>query len=190
MNKSLLRKEIIKKRDSIKPELRRDKSRLIQKRLTVLKEYREAKTVLLFASFDSEVDTSGIIDDALQRGKRVVLPKVDTEEKRLALYSIKTRTELKPGFKGIPEPDSLPEREVSLEEIDFILVPGVAFDENGGRLGYGGGYYDKLLGGLNRKPHLVAVAFEEQILEKVPVSNHDIRIPKIVTDQRIIEINK
>jgi 5-formyltetrahydrofolate cyclo-ligase len=163
---------------------------VIQERLTGLREYKESKTVLLFASFNSEVDTSGIIDDALQRGKRVVLPKVDTEKKILALYSIKTRTELKPGFKGIPEPESLPEREISPEEIDFILVPGVAFDEHGGRLGYGGGYYDKLLGSLNQKPHLVAIAFEEQIIERVPVSTHDIRIPKIVTDRRIIEISK
>ncbi len=183
-----IRKEITRRRDSIPPEVRKAKDRMIGQRLTALDEYRRAGTVLLFASFRTEVDTEGIIKDALRRRKRVVLPKVDAVNKRLRLYRIIDAGELRPGFMGIPEPAVGEEREVPPEEVEFVMMPGVAFDERGGRLGYGGGYYDRLISGLKSRPPLVAVAYEEQIVREVPVTDHDIRVDKIVTDKRVIEV--
>ncbi len=175
------------KRDAIPLEERKVKDRMIQERLTGLAEYRRAGTVMLFASFRSEVDTGPIIRDALGRGKRVVLPRVDRTRGALRLYAVRSVDELVPGFMGIPEPD--PQRcvEVPPGEPELVVMPGVAFDERGGRLGYGGGYYDRLLAGIRHRPVLVALAYEEQIVGEVPVSGHDVRVDKVVTDARVID---
>lgn len=130
--KKRLRKEILERRDSIPSEVRKEKDRAIQERFAGLEAYRNAKAVMLFAPFRSEVDTTGIIIDALKSDKKVILPKVDTAEKRLRLYVIKGMEELKPGCMGIPEPDVSSEREVTAEDADFIMMPGVAFDERCG----------------------------------------------------------
>ncbi len=186
--KSRLRAEVIRRRDAIPLEVRKAKDRMIQERLSGLAEYRNAGTVMLFASFRTEVDTMPIIADALMQGKRVVLPKVDSAKKELRLYNIRSVDELTPGYMGIPEPGVVEGREVTPEELELIVMPGVAFDERGGRLGYGGGYYDRLIAGLRRRPPLVAVAYEEQIIREVPVADHDIRVDRIVTDRRVIEV--
>ncbi|GBD99440.1 putative 5-formyltetrahydrofolate cyclo-ligase [bacterium BMS3Abin07] len=186
-NKWQIRAGVIRKRDSIPSNIRRAKDRMIAERLTGMKEYIDADSVMLFASFRSEVNTLPIIEDALRGNKKVVLPKVDRERKELELYLIKSVNELTPGYMGIPEPAVTGERKFLPGEIDFIMVPGLAFDENGGRLGYGGGYYDRLLGGLKKMPQTVAIAYEEQIVDDVPVSGHDIRVDAVVTDRRIIK---
>ncbi len=186
--KSRLRSEVIRKRDAIPLEVKKAKDRMIRERLSGLGEYRNAGTVMLFASFRTEVDTIPIIRDALMQGKRVVLPKVDSAKKELGLYNIRSVDELIPGFLGIPEPGVVEGRKVAPEELELIVMPGVAFDERGGRLGYGGGYYDRLGAGLRHRPPLVAVAYEEQVISEVPVADHDIRVDKIVTDRRVIEV--
>ncbi|GBE36981.1 putative 5-formyltetrahydrofolate cyclo-ligase [bacterium BMS3Bbin07] len=186
--KSRLRAEVIRKRDSIPLEVRKAKDRMIRERLSGLTEYRNAGTVMLFASFRTEVDTIPIIADALTEGKRVVLPKVDGAKKELRLYNIRSVDELIPGYMGIPEPGVVEGREVAPEELELIVMPGVAFDERGGRLGYGGGYYDRLIAGIRRRPPLVAVAYEEQVVPEVPVADHDIRVDRIVTDRRVITV--
>ncbi len=186
--KSRLRAEVIRRRDAIPLEVRKAKDRMIRERLSGLGEYRSAGTVMLFASFRTEVDTMPIIADALMQGKRVVLPKVESAKKELRLYNIKSVDELTPGVMGIPEPRAVEGREVAPEEIELIVMPGVAFDERGGRLGYGGGYYDRLIAGWRLRPPLVAVAYEEQVVGEVPVADHDIRVDKVVTDRRVIEV--
>ncbi|NOX21234.1 MAG: 5-formyltetrahydrofolate cyclo-ligase [Nitrospirae bacterium] len=186
--KAELRREILKRRDSIPEEVRAVKSKEIMERLIEYAPFRQAKTLLLFASFRSEIDTFPIIRHALQEGKRVLLPRVNRESQTLELYSISSLDDLVKGYMGIMEPD--PER-CSLSDakgIDFILLPGAAFDLKGGRIGYGGGYYDRLLSSLERSTHLVAVAFEEQIVESVPCEEHDRRVHAIITDRRIIEV--
>ncbi len=188
--KQAIRKEIIRLRDAIPLEVRKAKDRMIRQRLIHLAEYGNADTVMLFASFRAEVDTEPIILDALSRGKRVVLPKVERAKKELLLYRIESTDELREGFMGIREPAVKEERLVAPEELEFIMTPGVAFDEKGGRLGYGGGYYDRLLGRLGRRPPLVAVAYEEQLVREVPVAGHDVRVDRIVTDRRVITVVK
>jgi 5-formyltetrahydrofolate cyclo-ligase len=185
--KKKLRRTLLKIRDSIPAELRKSKDRLIFEKVSELEEFRKAKTVMLFASFRTEVDTAQIIREALKNNKRVVLPRVETGIKQLKLYRIDSPEELEEGYMGIPEPPREMEREVSPGELDFILVPGVAFDEKGGRLGYGGGYYDRLINMIKTRPDIVAVAYEEQIVDNVPAERHDIMAGKIITDKRIIK---
>lgn len=189
-DKKTIRKDILRKRDSIQPEIRQIKDRLIMDKVISLPDFLKAKTILYFASFRSEVNTLPQIEEAFRSGKRIVLPKVDNANKRLKLYEILNTDEIELGFWGIPEPEAIPERERDINEVDLVIMPGVAFDMQGTRLGYGAGYYDKLLSGLKRNIPLIAIAYEEQTVDSLPSEDHDIRIDMIVTDKRIIVVDK
>ena len=164
------------------PGQRTAKSREIEERLFSLPEFKSARIVLFFASFRSEVDTLPMIRRALASGKRVMLPKVKGKE--LELFEIRdVDSDVSPGAWGIPEPQG--SALVKPDELDVIIVPGAAFDEQGNRLGYGAGFYDKLLSRF-KKP-TIAIAFEQQIVHKVPADPHDVPVKKIVTEKRTIE---
>jgi 5-formyltetrahydrofolate cyclo-ligase len=125
-----------------------------------------------------------MIRHALVSGKRVVLPRV--KGRQLALFEIKDfDKDVSPGAWGIPEPvESHP---VLLTDIDLIITPGAAFDESGNRLGYGAGFYDRILPSFAGMT--IALAFEAQIVPQVPADKHDVPVMKIVTEKRIIETN-
>lgn len=183
--KTSLRKQVAEARDNLAPEVRESRSRDIEKKLFLLPEFHAADVIMFFASFRSEVDTLTMIRRALAAGKRVVLPKVSGKD--LALFEIRDfDKDTVPGAWGIPEPREA--MVVSIHEVDLMIVPGLAFDENGNRLGYGAGFYDRILPHYTRQT--VAVAFEVQIVPKVPVSSHDIPVRKIVTEKRVIEVGK
>lgn len=179
--KNELRKQVLAARDGLMPEERKKKSRDIETRFFALHEYRIASSVLFYASFRSEVETHAMIRRALAEGKRTMLPKV--AGKQLALFEIRSfDADLSPGAWGIPEPrETAP---VDLRDIDLIVVPGAVFDEQGNRLGYGAGFYDKLVAGCTGPT--VALAFELQVVPHVPAETHDVPVKKIVTEKRII----
>jgi len=172
---------VLAARDALSPGKRTAKSREIEERLFSLSEFKSARVILFFASFRSEVDTGPMIRRALAFGKRVVLPKVKGTEMVLNEISDLDK-DVSPGTWGIPEPHE--PRPVMLEEIDLIIVPGAAYDEHGNRVGYGAGFYDKLLPAF--KKTTVALAFESQIVPNVPTEMHDVPIKKIVTERRVI----
>jgi 5-formyltetrahydrofolate cyclo-ligase len=187
-DKASLRKELLKKREAIPPEVRRVKNRLIRDRLASIGEIKNASILFFFASFRTEVDTSEMIKTTLSEGKRVVLPKVDKERQMLVLYEIKTVEELVEGYMGIPEPSvNSGERRVDINNVDAVIIPGAGFDAEGNRIGYGGGYYDRLLSELKREIPIIAPAYEEQIVDSIPSEHHDIRVHLIVTDRRVIQ---
>ena len=188
--KKILRKKVLKKRDSIPISERKRKDNLIGHSLFSLPEFKSAKTVLFYASFRTEVDTSGLIEESLKMGKAIFLPKVDRISHRLRLYEIKNLRELSPGCMGIPEP-SLPENRLrEIKDVDLIIIPGVGFDRSGNRLGYGAGYYDILLSDVKKKVPFIALAYTEQILDSIPPENHDVRVDMIVTDEQIMKVTK
>jgi 5-formyltetrahydrofolate cyclo-ligase len=181
--KDTIRKQVLEARLKLSAEERRIGSAEIEARLFGLPEFRAAKTVMFFASFRSEVDTHHMIRRALAEGKRVVLPKV--KEKDLELFEISDfDRDVRPGSWGIPEPDGPGGRPADLNGIGLIVVPGAAFDERGNRIGYGAGFYDKLLAGYHGTT--VAVAFDLQIVPGVPIGRHDVPVKKIVTEKRVI----
>jgi len=185
MDKVSLRKEILAKRDSIPPVVKKSKDRSIEVRLFDLNEFKTAKTIFFFASFRSEVDTIGMIKQALDEGKRVVLPRV--EGQILGLYEIKNLDELAPGYMGIPEPSVLTDdRRISINDVDAVIIPGAAFDQTGNRIGYGGGFYDRLLAQLQKPVPIIAPTYEEQVIDSVPAEPHDKKVNIIVTDLREI----
>lgn len=185
--KSSIRKKILKKRDKISRDIKTIKDLSIKQRLFSLHEFMNAKIIFFYASFKSEVETLAMIKETLEMEKRIVLPKVRREGRGVKLYEIKDINELSPGHMGIPEPSSPKGYSLSLEEVDLVVIPGVAFDYSGNRLGYGGGFYDMLLADRQKKIPIIALAYEEQLIDKIPSEPHDIKIDMILTDKRVIE---
>ena len=185
--KKKIRLEILLKRDAISENIKKEKDTAIRQRMIRLPEFTDAKTILFYASFRSEVDTMEMIKITLGQGKRTVLPKVDKENKKLKLYEIKDMNELAKGYMGILEPSVSEERLTGLDDIGLVIIPGAAFDVSGNRLGYGAGFYDRLLAGIKNKIPVIAPAYEEQLIENIPSEPHDIKVDKIVTNKRVIE---
>ncbi len=184
--KNAVRKEVLGKRDQIPHELKGTKDSSIKQRLLALPEFLSARSVLFYASFRSEVETSGIIRESLSMGKRAILPKVDKGRHGLRLYEIKSLDELVAGFMGIPEPFQTEKKEILLDEIDLVIIPGAGYDYSGNRLGYGGGYYDILLSDRKKNMPIIALAYEEQLIDAIPAEKHDVKVDMIVTDLRVI----
>jgi 5-formyltetrahydrofolate cyclo-ligase len=194
-NKSNMRKCIVLRRDSIPTEIRNEKNAAIQTRLMTMPQFAMAKSVLLYASYGSEVDTWQIIAHCLSAGITTALPLVSYKDDRLHLYQILSMEDLAPGYKGIPEPYAFPNRELFIEAIDLVITPGLVFDESCNRLGHCKGFYDRLLasaGSLNGtasrglKPFLAALAYEEQVVPSLYCGPYDIKMDTVITDKRTI----
>ncbi len=189
--KSALRREVLAQRAALTAEEVAERSRRIVRRCLSLPALVEAETVLLFASFGTELDTSELIAACLDAGQEVLLPRVVWEPRRLDLYAVTDPArDLEPGPWGIPEPVPGRCREGMPREVDFAFTPGVAFDLEGNRLGYGGGFYDTLLPQLRRElwdKAVAGLAFELQIVAQVPHKPKDVPVPLIVTEERVIK---
>lgn len=184
--KHAIRQEALQRRDAIPLPVRRVKDRAIRALLLELEEFSAAGKILFYASFRTEVQTGPIIEEALIQDKKVLMPKVNEQERRLSKHVITSLEDLTDGYQGIPEPNN--EHTMKVEEIDLIIVPGVAFDTEGWRIGYGGGYYDKLLPRVKGTRPIVALAYEEQLFDEIPYEEHDVGVDIIITDRRILRI--
>ena len=186
--KEKLRKEIKEKRRKLTKEENRKKSKEVKERLFGLKEYRDAESVLFYVSYDDEVFTHDMIKEAL-KDKRVIVPISNKEDCSLSLSILKNWDDLEISSYGILEPKKDCIIEVSIEDVDLIVVPGVAFDTKGNRMGHGKGYYDRLLENKKQIP-TIGLALEFQIIDQIPTEKHDIPLDKIVTEKRIIDCRK
>jgi 5-formyltetrahydrofolate cyclo-ligase len=184
--KPSLRRRILGGRDAMDPRTRTALSRAIVRDIVGTSVYRRSEGVLAYASFGSELRTDEFVRHVLRQGKTLLLPRVDRQRGSLDVYRVRDPVrDLRVGTWGIREPR--PDRcaRVGHHAIDFVLVPGVAFDARGARLGYGGGFYDKLLAdGLSPGVWLVAGAFESQIVGEVPPEEHDVSMDVVVTENR------
>ena len=181
--KSSLRKMILGRRDAMDDGARAALSRAIIQDIIGLDAYRRSRVVMAYVTFGSELQTGALIRHVLSAGKTLVLPRVNRVRRSLELYEVKEPVrDLEPGVWGILEPT--PDRCAPVEPavVDVILVPGLAFDAQCRRLGYGGGFYDRLLGGLTARPPLVAGAFEAQMVGAVPAGAHDVTMDIVVTE--------
>jgi 5-formyltetrahydrofolate cyclo-ligase len=169
-------------RDALPRSACETRSARIAKHLFVLPEFERAETVLAFVSIRTEVRTQSTLQTAWTAGKRVALPRVVGDE--LQLHLVDSETVLVEGAFSVPEP---PEAAAHLEpgEVDFALVPALAVDPSGHRIGYGGGYYDKLIP-LLQHASTCAVAYDFQLISEVPVLPFDVAVDLVVTDERLI----
>jgi 5-formyltetrahydrofolate cyclo-ligase len=189
--KQALRQSIIAAREKLPTAERLRFSRAVVGAICSLTEYRQAQTVLGYLNFGAEMAAELWVRQALADGKRVLLPRVNRASKYLDIYKIQDlQNDVAPGSWGIREP--VVERcikEEALGTVDFILLPGVAFTRDGARLGYGGGYYDKLLAQLPHRPTLVAGAFALQIVQEIPQEKTDRNVGWLVTEEETIRCN-
>ena len=184
MTKAEIRKEILRSRDSLGDEERAVSSKAIAGRLYELEEYREASNIFMYASFRSEVDTYNIIARALSEGRAVALPRCTGEDTMVFCY-IESLSDLKSGYRGIPEPgEDLP---AALSEPDLMIVPGVAFDPQMNRVGYGKGFYDRFFKAIPLYVPKIALAFELQMVPEIPYETLDETMDKIITEKGIYE---
>lgn len=187
--KQRLRAASLACRDALSPEERARAGAAIVAQLTALKELRRATTVMTFAGFRTEVDTLPILDWCRREGKRCALPKV-TGRRTLACFAVADAgRDLAPGMWEIPEPVAgLPP--VAPAEIDVVIVPGSAFDRRGGRIGYGGGFYDTYLRLLRPDVPRIAVGFACQLVAEVAMEDHDLRMDALVTEEGVLRFHR
>lgn len=187
--KKKLRSAYLKKRNGMDMDKRQEASGKIRKRIRGSKRIKAAGTVFVYVSYKSEVETQKIILDLLKLGKRVAVPKVTGEE--MDFYEIQSWDELFPGYQGILEPQCSGKEPVTPGDSDVMLLPGAVFDRRGGRIGYGGGYYDRYLKQIKdtygKEPYLMALGFQSQLYPgKLPTEEHDIKLDCILTEKSVI----
>ena len=177
MTKQALRLQLREKRKSLHPAYREEKDLVITRKLLELKEFKDADSVLFYVSTPEEVDTHEAIKESLLQGKAVFAPK--TLKDSLSLHRVIHFEHLKLSALGILEPVGHEEK-VEPSEIDLIVVPGLGFDKRGHRLGYGKGYYDRLLKAT--KGIKVGLAYEELLCDELPIEEHDVPLDLLLTD--------
>lgn len=182
-DKELLRGQMRALRRQLASSWRALASAAIISRLETLPFFQHAQIIQTYVALRQEVDTHELIRRLLRTGKQVAAPKVEAGNE-LRQYFISDFFELQPGAFGILEPQPESSRLASPEQFDLVLVPGLAFDRAGHRLGAGKGYYDRFLAQI--KAPKIALAFAFQIVEEIPIEAHDQRVNVIVTEKEVI----
>jgi len=186
--RSSLRKRILALRRAQSSRDIEKKSGDIRGNLSTFVPFCQAETILFYLAMKDEVQTEKMIEESLQKGKRVVAPSIDWQRKEILPSEIKDLTkDIEIGVLKIPQPKNNLYSPFSPVNIDMVIVPGVVFDRKGNRLGFGGGFYDRFLGKLSDKTELVALAFELQLVENVPSQSHDVAVDYLITERGIIK---
>jgi 5-formyltetrahydrofolate cyclo-ligase len=186
--KGEIRRDVIARRDAMPPAQRAAASATIRAHLAAMEQVRHARTLLAFAAFGSEVDLDPLLEDLIGRGTGVFLPFViGFSPPDLGIARVKDlRGDLVTSRLGIREPDPARRRAARVDRIDVVIAPGVAFDTVGRRIGYGGGFYDRLLPRLRPRTPVLAAAFALQVVSDVPEGTGDVRVDAVVTERGTI----
>lgn len=181
-NKAILREKIINMRKLLTLEEKVKKDIKIKKRLYESLLYKNSSLIFIYVSLNNEINTHDIIKESLKNGKRICVPKVISIKEGMEVLEIKDFSELAEcGSYKILEPKNF-ENKVEPKEIDLAILPGLAFDNEGGRLGYGGGFYDRFLPKLKNEIPKIALAYDFQVVDSVPKDFHDILVDEVITD--------
>ena len=193
MTKSTIRKEVLGQRDIMSPMVKEMLCNTITDNLINLKEFDDSNILFIYSSFRNEVDTIEIIEYCLSRGKKIALPcsYMTNGTPKMEFYYINSRTDLVPGFKGILEPDRRKQHVVKVESLpDVIIVPGVAFDYNLNRIGYGAGFYDayfKEKGYTDdlTKPYRIGICYDFQMGYDITPDDGDVKMNIVITENGV-----
>jgi 5-formyltetrahydrofolate cyclo-ligase len=185
--KSEIRRSTVARRDALSKKQRAEKSAAIMSRLFEFANFLESKIVLFYLSHKSEVDTEPMIHKALALEKIIALPLIDGEKREIIPLKIDNLDrDTQPGYRGIREPISRRCKQIPVQQVNLAIIPGIAFDERGGRIGYGTGFYDRFIPNLDITTRKVALAFECQIVPQIPMEPHDRYTDIIITEKRIV----
>ncbi|MDD4956991.1 MAG: 5-formyltetrahydrofolate cyclo-ligase [Candidatus Omnitrophica bacterium] len=181
--KEEIRKEMIRRLKGQAPSARDKKSLKIQKEVLASEEFKGSRTVMAYVSLPSEVGTDQFIQEAMERGKRIVVPYIGPDDQRIIASELTSVEELEKGPFGISQPGQGRFKAIPLKEIDLIVVPAIAYDKKNMRLGRGKGYYDRFLAeeGLS-SANTIGVAFNFQIVDEIPSDPHDRPVQRVITD--------
>lgn len=185
--KKILRNAMQKKLKEIEAYEYEHLSNKIAERLLTFPAWTDAKTIAITISRIPEVNTYGIIKKAWEDGKKVVVPKCHPKDRTMTFRNITAFDQLETVYYGLLEPIEEWTEEVEQDEIDLMIVPGLAFNRDGYRLGFGGGYYDRYL--QHYKGKKIALAFTQQIVSTIPIESHDMAVDAIITDEELFDIN-
>jgi len=189
MDKAKLRRELQNCLLSITSQQRSEKSRKACQNLVSIPQFQSASMIMMFLSLPHEVDTSEAILNAWQLGKAVAVPKVSFQQRHMIAVQINSlETGISTEASGLQNPVAgVP---VAFEEIDLVVTPGLGFDKKGNRLGRGGSYYDRFFANTELKASRCGFGFAEQLVETIPVAEHDEPVDILVTEKEIIYIKK
>ncbi|MDI6618338.1 MAG: 5-formyltetrahydrofolate cyclo-ligase [Clostridiales bacterium] len=183
--KKELRRLMIEKRNSMDLNKKAEWDNKITSQLIESSFYENAKIIFTYVSFGSEVDTHYFIKYALNDKKVLCVPKIISKNGVMKAFRINSFKDLKAGSFGIPEPEDC-RVEITPSKMNLILMPGLVFDRGGERVGYGAGFYDRFLYGAGKKASKVALAYDFQLLNKIPSDKFDIKADAIITNKEII----
>ncbi len=187
LDKRTLRKDMLKKRNSMTSHEVESQSKIIISKLVNLDEFKSSENIMIYLSYKNEVDTNLLLDICLEESKKVIVPLCIEGENRMIPCEIKDpKKELQENSMGIKEPHKELAREVNVKSIDLVIVPGVVFDLKGNRIGFGGGYYDRFLK-LATNAKSIALCYDYQIIDNyIPAEDFDISMEKVITEKKII----
>ncbi len=188
--KKEIRETILQEKIKFSKAIVKEKSLAIFDTLKETDFYKNANNIMVYITLENEneVPTEPIIDDLLNKGKRIFIPLTVHKTKELIVSELKdVEKDLKVGNFGVMEPKKETTRPVDPSILDIVIVPGVVFDKKGYRIGHGAGYYDRFLPGLSKKTTTVSLAFDMQLIDKVPTERHDIAVEYIITEKQFIK---
>jgi 5-formyltetrahydrofolate cyclo-ligase len=181
-DKAAVRSLARQRRRALSTEDRRRRSAAAAAQLLGMREVRAARSIGLYVALADEVDPAPAAAALLAEGARLLLPRVDAARSVIEFVEVDDLGSLRPGFRGVLEPVGVARHP---PELDLLVVPGVAFDARGGRLGQGGGHYDRLLASLDQGTLLIGLAFACQVVEEVPREPHDRSVHAVVTEDGV-----
>lgn len=189
LDKKMLRKEILEKRNNLDLVKREEMDRKILNKFYETQYYKKAEKIFIYISYASEINTKEIINKALKDNKKIYVPRTEFKTRHMDAVEIKSLDNLEESSYGILEP-SKEVPNIDPNELDLIVVPGVAFDKSGGRMGYGAGFYDRYFKKIKKeninKIVKLALAYEVQMLDKVPMNEQDVPVDYIITENEFI----
>lgn len=189
LNKKELRKKVLEARETISDEELDRRSKIILEKVKEIDAFKKSKTIMIYVSYGKEINTHNFIPECISMGKNVITPICRYSDRTLILGKTKSFPE---GFRmtkyGILELDPDECEQVDAKDIDLIIMPGVAFTERGDRMGYGGGYYDRLLSSASKNLVTIAPVLQEFIFDEIPLEEHDIPMDYVITEEKVFKL--
>ncbi|WP_040985280.1 5-formyltetrahydrofolate cyclo-ligase [Oceanobacillus jeddahense] len=186
--KKILRQKMLKYLSGLPEHEKKEMAEKLQKKLYTSPLFQKAETIGITISTDIEWNTYEIIEKAREEGKKIASPKCIVKTKEMQYYVWDQQDQIQVGYAGIKEP--IPEKAtpIAANDIDLLLVPGIIFDKSGYRIGYGGGYYDRMLADYTGTT--LSLCIEKQIVDQIPREHYDLPVEQLITEKRMIKIPK